>query len=86
MNIDALSWEGLFTDVFGDQLNKQSHIGNIYHPPNNNNNNQSIDLFIEEFSPIVDRIGKNMSQGIMAGNFNINLLQAHEREKNRRFL
>ena len=73
MNINALSWEGLFIDVFGEQLNKQIHIGNIYRPPKNNNNNQSIELFIEEFSPIVDRIGKNMSHGIMVGHFNINL-------------
>ena len=81
MNINALSWEGLFVDVFGEQLNKQIHIGNIYRPPKNNNNNQSIELFIEEFSPIVDRIGKNMSHGIMVGDFNINLLQIQEREK-----
>ena len=81
MNVNALSWEGSFVDVFGGQLNKQIHIGNFYRPPKHNNNSQSIELFIEEFSPIVDRIGKNMSHGIMVGDYNINLLQIQEREK-----
>ena len=81
MNINSLSWEGLFVDVFGEQLNKQIHVGNIYLLPKNNNNNQSIELFIEEFSPIVDRIGKTMSHGIMVGDFNINLMQIQGREK-----
>ena len=62
-------------------MNKQIDIGNIYLPPKNNNNSQNTELFIEGFSPIVDRIGKNMSQGIMVGDFNINLLQIQERRK-----
>ena len=53
----------------------------IYRPPKNNNNNQSIELFIEEFSTIVDKISKNMSHGMIVGDFNINLLQIQEREK-----
>ena len=36
---------------------------------------------IEEFSPIVDKISKNMSHGMIVGDFNINLLQIQEREK-----
>ena len=45
MNINALSLESLFVDVFEEQLNKQIHIGNIYRPPKNNNYNQSIEFF-----------------------------------------
>ena len=78
---NASSWEGLFIDIFGEQLNKQIHLGNIYRPPKNNNNNQSIEVFIEDFSPIVDKISRNMSHGLIVGDFNINLLQIQEREK-----
>ena len=62
-------------------MNKQIHLGNIHRPPNNNNNNQSIEVFIEDFSPIVDKISRNMSHGLIVGDFNINLLQIQEREK-----
>ena len=78
---NASSWEGVFVDVFSEQLHKQIHIGNIYRPPKNNNNNQSKDIFIEEFSPVVDKFSKNMSRGVIVGDFNINLLQIQEREK-----
>ena len=78
---NASSWEGVFVDVFSEQLHKQIHIGNIYRPPKNNNNNQSIDIFIEEFSPVVDTFSKNMSHGVIVGDFNIKILQIQEREK-----
>ena len=65
----------------GSNWIKKIHIGIIYRPHKNNNNSQSIELFIEEFSPILDKISKNMSHGMIVGDFNINLLQIQGREK-----
>ena len=36
---------------------------------------------MEGFSPTVDKISRNMSHGLIVGDFNINLLQIQEREK-----
>ena len=82
VNSNASSWEGFFVDVFGQQMDKKNHISNICRPPKNrNNHNQSIELFIEEFSPIIDKIRKNMSHGMIVEDFNINLLLIQERDQ-----
>ena len=47
----------------------------------NNNNNKNIETFINEMSPIIDKLKKENSFAAILGDFNINLLQINEREK-----
>ena len=74
-------WEGLFIDVTGHNLRKRLTIGNIYRPPHDNNNNKNIETFINEMSPIIDKLKKENRYAAISGDFNINLLQINEREK-----
>ena len=74
-------WEGLFIDVTGHNLRKRLTIGNIYRPPHDNNNNKNIETFINEMSPIRDKLKKENRYAAISGDFNINLLQINEREK-----
>ena len=74
-------WEGLFIDVTGYDLRKRLTIGNIYRPPHDNNNNTNVETFIDEMSPIIDKLKKENSYAAISGDFNINLLQINEREK-----
>ena len=70
-----------FIDVTGHNLRKRLTIGNIYRPPHDNNNNKNIETFINEMSPIIDKLKKENSFAAILGDFNINLLQINEREK-----
>ena len=74
-------WEGLFIDVSGQNLRQPITIGNIYKPPHSNNNNANIERFIEEISPIINRLQKENKYAAIVGDFNINHLQINEREK-----
>ena len=74
-------WEGLFIDVTGHNLRKRLTIGNIYRPPHDNNNTTNVETFIDEMSPIIDKLKKENSYAAISGDFNINLLQINEREK-----
>ena len=74
-------WEGLFIDVTGHNLRKRLTIGNIYRPPHDNNNNTNVETFIDEMSPIIDKLKKENSYAAISGDFDINLLQINEREK-----
>ena len=74
-------WEGLFIEVSGHNLHRLVTIGNIYRPPHNNNNNANIETFIEEMSPIINRLQKINKYATIVGDFNINLLQISERDK-----
>lgn len=74
-------WEGLFINVFGANLNKNITIGNIYRPPKLNNNEQSISTFIEEFAPILSKLGKENAETIITGDFNIDLLKVNSKQK-----
>lgn len=74
-------WEGLFIDVTGPGLSGPITIGNIYRPPRGNNNNSSIQSFLTEISPVIESLQNKNGLTILAGDFNINLLQINEREK-----
>ena len=54
-------WEGLFIDVTGHNLRKRLTIVNIYRPPGDNDNNKNIETFINEMSPIIDKLKKENS-------------------------
>ena len=53
----------------------------MYRPPYDNNNNKNTEKFSDEISPIIDIIQEENSYVAVVGCFNINLLQADEREK-----
>ena len=73
-------WEGLFIDVSGQNLRWPITIGNIYKPPHNNNN-ANIERFIEEISPIINKLQNENKYAAIVGDFDINLLQINKREK-----
>ena len=74
-------WEGLFIDISGANLSKHITLGNIYRPPKLNNNDLSISTFIEEFAPILSKLGNEKSETIITGDFNIDLLKVNDRPK-----
>ena len=61
-------------------------IGNIYRPPRLNNNDKSITNFIKEITPVLSKLVRENENIIIAGDFNINLLKLHERQKYAEFL
>ena len=50
-----------------------------------NNNNATIERFTDEISPILTSMGKKSSNAIVAGDFNIDLLQINERHKYQKY-
>jgi exonuclease III len=75
------TWEGLFINV---QLNNgtQLTIGNIYRPPKDTDK-EEFNAFINEFLPIVEKFHKSAHNLILAGDFNVDLLQIN---KNKNYL
>ena len=78
--------EGLFIDIYGDNLAKHITLGNIYRPPKCNNNDQVISTFINELAPVITKLGKECSETIIVGDFNIDLLKVGERQKYAEYL
>ena len=50
-------------------------LGNIYRPPHNNNNQININTFVTELDPMLSSLTNNRDDFLIAGDFNINLLQ-----------
>ena len=57
-------WEGLFNDVFNEHINKKITIGNIYRPPKFNNSNPTIEDFMLELNPVIDKLSNENSYAI----------------------
>ena len=74
-------WEGLFVDIFHEDLPNKITIGNIYRPPRDNYSNPSIDQFIIPFGKILNKLSKENSLLQCVGDYNIDLLQSENREK-----
>ena len=88
LNLDIASdlWEGLFIEITGDNLKRKITLGNVYRPPRFNNRNETIQKFTNEIKPVLDNIGKNNSDILITGDFNINLLKILERDKFQEYL
>ena len=69
------NWEGLFIKI---KL-EFSHliIGNVYRPPDNHNN--ILECFTENFCDLLNLLNQNNLESVVAGDFNVNLLQVNER-------
>lgn len=74
-------WEGLFLDINITDMHKKISLGNIYKPPRNNNNNYNIETFTNQFSKIIAQLNKENSYCLIAGDYNMNLLEIPSREK-----
>ena len=72
-------WEGLFIQIPQFNNEKTIILGNVYKPPINNNNNNNIQTFIDEISPVIQKLGKCKASAIVAGDFNIDLIKANQR-------
>ena len=78
-------WEGLFLDVYHDNMKNKTVIGNIYRPPRRNNCNSEIELFLDEIRPVIQKLNKEKSSIFLSGDFNLHLLDIMEREKNQEY-
>ena len=65
-------WENQFIEISGEGVTKNIILGNIYRPPKTTIDSYS--LFTEEFTNILSSLEKSRSEVIIAGDFNINLL------------
>ena len=75
MNIDPTVWEGLFIRIKDLGNQKDLVLGNIYRPPHDNNNQININTFVTELDPMLSSLTNNRDDFLIAGDFNINLLQ-----------
>ena len=77
-------WEGLFADIThcnNEKLNSKITLANVYRPPRDNYSDASITKFLKPYSEIHNKLTKENSTLITAGDFNINLLNLTSREK-----
>ena len=74
-----------FIDVFNEHINKKITIGNIYRPPKFNNSNPTIEDFMLELNPVIDKLSNENSYAIFTGDFKINLLEINTRLKYQAF-
>ena len=72
-------FESLFIELPTSKQNKHIILGNIYKPPKENNNNSNIESFISELSPKLHNLARSKANIMIAGDFNINLLQLKSR-------
>ena len=70
----------MFINIYGANLNKQITLCNVYRPPKLNNKDSSILNCITEFEPILIKHGKEKSETMIAGDFNIDLLKVNARQ------
>ena len=64
--------------VQGNSLSKTFTIGNTYRSPRTRNEN--LNVFIDEFTPIISILDNCNNDIIIAGNFNINVLKLKEND------
>ena len=70
----------MFIEINSDQLSEPITIGNVYRPPYDNNSNHNIENFIQQFTPVIDRLSKNNLQAVVVGDSNTDLLKIDVRE------
>ena len=71
-------WEGLFLDLF-DSLDNKITLCNIYRPPRDSN--EALEIFLTLLGPKLDFLSGISSNIIVVGDFNIDLLSIHLRNK-----
>ena len=61
-------------------------VTNIYKPPKNNNNRENIELFMNEFAPILEKVNSSNIEVLLGGDWNINILKINENSVYSEFL
>ena len=79
-------WEAQSITITGNRLEKKLKLINFYRPPHFNNNNETVQTFTNEIGSYIAKSAKEKCHVIYAGDFNINLLHLHEREKYQEYL
>ena len=74
-------WEGLFLDISKENSSFRIIVGNIYKPPKGNNNNDNISQVIMELEPILEILDNINCDLVMAGDYNIDLIELNDRHK-----
>ena len=74
-------WEAQSILVSGGGLKQKIRINNVYRPPRLNNSNFSIETFVKEIEPYIDKFSKEPFDQMFVGDFNIDLKQIKSREK-----
>ena len=82
--VSNTNWEGQFIDISGNDLKQKITFCNIYRPPRDRNDD--IQLFINDLASILDNLSHEFSDKIILGDFNLDLLKLHTREKYSEFL
>ena len=65
-------WEAQFIEVYGEQLEKDIILGNIYRPPRDSKEN--CQTFKQEIARTLNYFNRSNHEVILAGDFNVNLL------------
>lgn len=82
---DSSVWEGLFIEIWGNNMKKSVIIGNIYRPPKSNTD-AILKQFIEEFEAVMSLLNRINRDVVITGDYNINLLKVHDRSIYAEFL
>ena len=73
-------WENLFVVLKGVNQNKDIIIANIYKPPKDNYNVENIRTFTAEFKNIISDLKDTNNEILIAGDYDINLLDLDTRQ------
>merc|ERR1712029_782129 len=76
-----MGWEAQSILVSGGGLKQKISMDNVYRPPRLNNSNFSIETFVKEIEPYIDKFSKEPFDQMFVGDFNIDLKQIKSREK-----
>ena len=74
-------WEAQSLIVSEGGLKQNIRINNVYRPPRMNNSNYSIETFVSEIEPYIEKCTHEPCDQIFTGDFNIDLKQINSREK-----
>ena len=77
---DSSLWENLFVSIKGTGHNKDVIVGNIYKPHKDNYNIENINTFTTEIENVIHELDRRNSEILIAGDYNINLLNLDVRQ------
>ena len=70
-------WEGQFIQISGNELSFKLLLGNVYRPPRDILHNYN--TFNDEFNHVLEQLTRSKPEVIIAGDYNINLLELAKR-------
>ena len=73
-------WEGLFIEIDTQANEPNLIIGNIYKPPKNQKTVENTRIFTTEFGQVLEKLESTKGNIIIAGDYNLNLLEINEKQ------